>query len=248
MLKRTKLNSNMTKPFKTIAFAFSWIFLSVGVILTGIAGWYFMGIIPNSGIATFIGPNQTTQNELEYIQTTAVLSDFPHTVTPRGEVKGVNSIIEVADSRAAIITRFLARYDSPLTPHHYYGQKLVEIADTYNLDFRLLPAIMMQESNLCKHIPEGTHNCLGFGIHSRGTLGFDSYEAGFERAAREIKANYIDIGLTTPEQIMRKYTPSSQGSWANSVNQWMAEMRYDDRELGRTKKTNADVLEFVDQE
>jgi hypothetical protein len=44
---------------------------------------------------------------------------------------------------------------------------------------------------------------------------------------------------------MKKYTPSSDGSWANSVNQWMAEMRYNDRELGRTLKEDANVLEFA---
>jgi hypothetical protein len=232
---------------KKLILAFSWIFLSVGVILTGIAGWYFLELLPNqSSSMAFIGPNNTSDHDSDYFANTAVLSDFQTQFPQDGEVKGVNSIIEAEDSRPAIVSRFLARHDSPLTPHHYYGKKLVEIADKYNLDFRLLPAIMMQESNLCKRIPEGTNNCLGFGIHSRGTLGFDTYEAGFERAAREIKANYVDIGLTTPEQIMRKYTPSSQGSWANSVNQWMAEMRYDDRDLGRTQKTNADVLEFVE--
>jgi hypothetical protein len=231
---------------KKIILAFSWIFLSVGVILTGIAGFIFIDLIPNSNSSlSYIGPNHD-QNQNDYFEFTPVLSDFSLPSSQGGEVKGVNSIIEVEDSRPAIVTRFLERHNSPLIPHHYYGAKLVEIADQYNLDFRLLPAIMMQESNLCKKIPEGTHNCLGFGIHERGTLGFDSYEAGFERAAREIKANYIDIGLTTPEEIMTKYTPSSKGSWANSVNQWMAEMRYDDRDLGRTKKTNADVLEFVE--
>ncbi len=143
-----------------------------------------------------------------------------------GKVQGVETIIET---------------------HNEYGAKIVEIADRYNVDFRLLPAIAMQESNLCKKIPEGSFNCLGFGIHERGTLGFESYEANFERAAREIKKNYIDIGLTTPAEIMSKYTPSSNGSWAESVNQWMAEMRYDDRQMGKTNKTNADVLEFTQQ-
>lgn len=235
---------------KKIFLACAWFFLSVGVILTGIAGLYFVELLPEESqnlVVSNVFFNSEAKEEFD--QTTApVLSDLPMNLDAQGEVKGVSSIIEVEDARAVIVARFLERHSSPLTPHDYYGKKLVEIADTYNLDFRLLPAIMMQESNLCKKIPEGTHNCLGFGIHSRGTLGFDSYEAGFERAAREIKANYVDIGLTTPEEIMRKYTPSSKGSWANSVNQWMAEMRYDDRELGRSQKTNADVLEFVKPE
>lgn len=217
--------------------AFAWVFLSIGVILTGTAYFYSLKLIPEFSL-NFGGRGAETELA---IATHAENSWFDLD----GEVQGVTSIVEIGDSRPTIVARFLERYDSPLKPHDYYGQKLVEIADRYNLDFRLLPAIMMQESNLCKNIPEGTHNCLGFGIHSRGTLGFDSYEAGFERAAREIKANYVDIGLTTPTEIQTKYTPSSQGSWANSVNQWMAEMRFDDRQLGRTQKTNADVLEFT---
>ena len=164
-----------------------------------------------------------------------------------GKVQGVETIIETQDARPQIVANFLERHDSPITPYNEYGAKIVEIADRYNVDFRLLPALAMQESNLCKKIPEGSFNCLGFGIHERGTLGFESYEANFERAAREIKKNYIDIGLTTPAEIMSKYTPSSNGSWAESVNQWMAEMRYDDRQMGKTNKTNADVLEFTQQ-
>jgi hypothetical protein len=103
----------------------------------------------------------------------------------------------------------------------------------------------MQESNLCKTAPADTFNCLGFGIHKRGTLAFPSYEANFERAGKELKANYIDKGLTTPEQIMRKYTPSSNGSWADSVNQWMAEMRFDDRQAGQANEADANVMEFA---
>jgi hypothetical protein len=150
------------------------------------------------------------------------------------------------DARPQIVANFLKRYQSPLQPYDEYGQKLVEIADRYGIDFRLLPAIAMQESNLCKSTnPGAPHNCLGFGIHKSGTLDFDSYEDGFDRAGRELKTFYIDQGLTTVELIESKYTPSSNGSWANSVNQWMAEMRYDDRQLGREMKTNADVSEFA---
>lgn len=160
---------------------------------------------------------------------------------------GTRSDIETADARIDIIANFLRRHDSPLEPPEYYGQVLVETADRYNLDYRLLPAIMMQESNLCKSAPEGSYNCLGFGIHKRGTLGFESYEAGFDRAAREIKERYIDIGLTTPEDIQKKYTPSSNGSWAFSVNQWIVEMEHDDRQLAREERRNNDLLEYTNQ-
>lgn len=165
--------------------------------------------------------------------------------TSPGEVKGISSEVEIADARPEIVAKFLERHSSPMRPYDEHGTMLVEIADRYDLDYRLLPAIAMQESNLCKKIPENSFNCLGFGVHSRGTLRFESYEQGFDRAAKTLKEKYIDIGLTTPEQIMTKYTPHSNGSWANSVNQWIAEMEYDSRELGRELKSDADLTEYV---
>lgn len=221
---------------KKLFLVFSWMFTSVGLILSAIAGYHYWFL-------------QKTPSSLPPTPEVSFLA--PQTLPPtdeEGEIQGVTTLVETEDARAEIVANFLERYDSPLKPHDYFGKKFVEIADRYNLDFRLLPAIAMQESNLCKKTPPGTHNCLGFGIHERGTLGFDSYEAGFERAAREIKANYVDIGLTTPQEIMTKYTPSSNGSWAESVNQWMAEMRYDDRSSGRELKTDANVLEFTEPE
>jgi hypothetical protein len=225
---------------KTKKLILPWFFLSVGLILTSVAGF---------NLVYRQDSQETVAKEEELIApiTIAAANEPITDTTEQGTVKGVSTIVEIDDSRPTIVANFLERHNSPMKPYDEHGQMLVEIADTYNIDFRLLPAIAMQESNLCKVIPEGTYNCLGFGIHSRGTLGFESYEAGFTRAAREIKANYIDIGLTTPEKIMTKYTPSSNGSWAASVNQWMAEMRYDDRQLGRELKTNADVLEFIEE-
>jgi hypothetical protein len=164
------------------------------------------------------------------------------------QIDGIETALEIEDARPQIVANFLTRYNSPLEPADHYGKMIVDISDKYGIDFRLLPAIAMQESGLCKAIPPGSHNCLGFGIHSRGTLGFESYEAAFDRAARELKKNYIDQGRTTPEEIMKKYTPSSNGSWAASVNQWMAEMRYDDRQMGRElKQSGANVLEFAEE-
>lgn len=154
---------------------------------------------------------------------------------------GIKSLVETQDSRIDIIASFLERHTSPLKPYDYFGRFIVETSDRYEVDYRLIPAIMMQESNLCERIPPGSHNCLGFGIHERGTLTFDSYEESIDRATRELKQNYIDLGLTTPEKIMTKYTPSSNGSWANAVNQFIAEMEYNDRGKGREATGDADL-------
>lgn len=156
---------------------------------------------------------------------------------------------EAADARVSLVHDFLERHNSPILEEDpEFAQFLVDLADEHTMDFRLLPAIAMQESNLCKVIPAGSHNCLGLGVHSRGTWGFETYRDNFAAAARILKNNYIDIGLTTTEEIESKYNPTSanrDGSWASSVNQWMAEMRYNDRQLGRELKTDADLLEFL---
>lgn len=218
---------------KKLFFAYAWLLLTVGIMLTSIAG-YYVYLMPKKQVA------QAQPKHEEAILSTATAS--------QDENPGVKSIIETQDARAIIVTNFLKRYKSPLQPYEYYGQLFVNLADKYEFDFRLLPAIAMQESNLCKNIPPNSYNCLGFGIHERGTLTFKSFDANFERAARELKMYYIDEGLTTPQQIMKKYTPGSNGSWADSVNQWMTEMRYNDRQLGKQINEDNSVLEFIPQD
>jgi len=126
-----------------------------------------------------------------------------------------------ADAREEILRQYLTDNNSPLAP---YVKKIIEESDKNDLDFRLIVAISRQESNLCKIIPPETYNCWGWGIHSKGTLGFTSYEEGIEIVSKGIKENYIDKGFRTIEDIMSKYTPLSNGSWAMGVNQFMGEM------------------------
>ena len=133
----------------------------------------------------------------------------------------ISGAVLAADARGEIIKDYLINYNSPLVPYAYL---IVNTADKYNLDFRLITAIAQQESNLCKNYPQGTYNCWGWGIHSQGTLGFSSFEQGIEEVSKGLKDNYIDQGYITPETIMTKYTPLSNGSWANGVNKFLSEM------------------------
>lgn len=135
-----------------------------------------------------------------------------------GEVKGAAT---AADGRVEIIRQYLEGYKSPLLP---YAQNLVDTAEIYGLDFRLLVAIAQQESNLCKKIPDGSYNCWGWGVHSRGTLKFTGFEEAIEAVAKGIREEYVDKGYTTPEEIMAKYTPLSPGTWAAGVHQFLEEM------------------------
>jgi hypothetical protein len=133
----------------------------------------------------------------------------------------VTDTIGSSDARPEIVRKYLDRYNSPLSP---YSNLIVETADKYSLDFRLLPAIAQQESNLCKIIPPGGYNCWGWGITGTSTLGFDSFDHGIEIVSEGLRRLYLDKGYKTVEEIMSKYTPSSNGSWAHGVSQFMAEM------------------------
>lgn len=133
----------------------------------------------------------------------------------------VGGAATAADARVEIVRQYLERYNSPLVPLSSY---LVETADRYDLDFRLLPAIAQQESNLCKIIPPQTYNCWGWGIHSRGTLGFSSYNDAIDAVAKGLREEYLNKGYGTIEEIMSKYTPLSNGSWAFGVNKFMSDM------------------------
>ena len=42
--------------------------------------------------------------------------------------------------------------------------------------------------------------------------------------AEYLKREYFDKGLNTPELIMKKYCPNSNGSWALGVQQFIDEM------------------------
>jgi len=133
----------------------------------------------------------------------------------------ISGSVTVGDARPEIIRQYLEDYNSPLSP---YADALVSASDIYELDYRLLTAIAQQESNLCKIIPPDSHNCWGWGIHSEGTLGFDSYENAIFTVSKGLKENYIDKGYNSPEEIMSKYTPLSNGSWAYGVNKFMSDL------------------------
>lgn len=137
---------------------------------------------------------------------------------PIGEVQGVAT---VADARVEIIRQYLEKYNSPLVD---FAHEIVSASEKNGLDFRLLVAIAQQESNLCKKIPSDSFNCWGWGVHSRGTLRFSDYPEAVQTVAEGLKEDYIDRGYTTPEDIMRKYTPLSPGTWAAGVQQFLEEM------------------------
>lgn len=125
----------------------------------------------------------------------------------------IDTGVKLADGRAANLQRFLRSINSPLFE---YADIIVEEADKYGYDYRVLVAIAMQESTACKRIPPDSYNCWGWGIYGDTVTRFDSYDDAIRTVSAGIKDQYIDKGLITTEDIMRKYTPSSE-TWASAV-------------------------------
>lgn len=162
----------------------------------------------------------------EKIITKSLSKNFVVVASENSEDRWINKE-EVADkvitddARPLLIKRYLEKYDSPLAP---YSDLIFKLSETYGYEYYWIVAIAQQESNLCKKIPENSYNCWGYGIHKSGTLKFDNYELAIQSYAEYLKRVYFDKGLNTPELIMKKYCPSSNGSWALGVGQFIKDI------------------------
>ncbi|OGE41625.1 hypothetical protein A3A45_00915 [Candidatus Daviesbacteria bacterium RIFCSPLOWO2_01_FULL_36_8] len=147
-----------------------------------------------------------------------------YTALPKDDIE-VSSSIGLKDARAKIIEDFFKGHKAPLSK---YGDIFITVADKYKLDYRLLPAIAMQESNGGKKIITDSFNPFGYGIYGKLVTRFGTWEEGIERVGRALREDYLDAGLKNPVQIMAKYTPPSLaigGTWAKGVNSFMEDLR-----------------------
>ncbi len=131
---------------------------------------------------------------------------------------GYQTNAQLTDGRVANLKQFFRKYNSPL---YDKADIIVKTSDKYNFDYRLLPAIAMQESGLCQTIPSDSYNCWGWGIYGDKVARFSSYDEAIDAVGNGIREEYINKGLVTATMIMEKYTPSSNGSWARAVNTFM---------------------------
>lgn len=133
--------------------------------------------------------------------------------------------IEHVDARAKIVENFFTDYQSPLANHSNF---FIQVADKYNLDWRLLPAIAMQESNGGKRVIKNSYNPFGYGIYGTLVTKFQGWDEAIERVGKALREDYLNHGLKNPLQIMAKYTPPSKeknGAWATGVSSFMAELQ-----------------------
>lgn len=126
--------------------------------------------------------------------------------------------VELSDARVQALEDFFAKYNSPLVGH---AKTIVSEADKYNIDYRLLPAIAMQESTLCKRMIKNSYNCWGYGIYDGKVIRFTSYDQAIQTITKTLAHKYVQKGFVDPEEIVQKYTPSDTGRWPQVVNMMM---------------------------
>lgn len=177
----------------------------------------FFAITPVLIAASILYSTHRKTLQQEVFQAVTPLPHIAYAALPDAQTN-FNQEIDKDDARTEIVRQFLSRYDSPLEP---YAHDIVFLADFYGIDFRLIPAIAMQESNLCKRVPKDSNNCWGWGIYGDKVIRFEDYREGIETVTKSLAKNYKKQGLAHPQDIMKKYTPSSNGSWAKGVNYFM---------------------------
>lgn len=134
----------------------------------------------------------------------------------------IKTALASEDARTLVIERYMRRWSSPMLPYVHY---LIDVSDTHGVDPYLVVAIAQQESNLGKLMPPSCHNAWGWGIHSEGTLCFDTWEEGINTFVSGLADNYLSYGLQTPEEIMSKYVPHSPGgAWAKGVTIFLSQL------------------------
>jgi hypothetical protein len=132
----------------------------------------------------------------------------------------VNSM-PVIDNRELILSRYLAIHDSPV---QNYAANFIEAADSFNLDWRFVVAIAGLESTFCKHIPQNSYNCWGWGIPTGANDGihFYSFNDGIYQVSAGLRNNYFTSGLFSVNQIGKIYAASP--TWAYRVKSIMTDI------------------------
>lgn len=185
--------------------------------------WFFstLALLATSISFLYIRTKNFGQGLVSSAQVVSQSSPYELFTAIPAQVGGLTNSVATGDARPLILKNFLETNKSPLTP---YTELLVQTADKYGLDFRLIPAIAMVESTGGKVMPADSHNAWGF---ANGATRFSSWEAAIEKVAQTLKEDYVDKGLATPELIMPKYAPpsvSKGGPWAKGVNFFFSEL------------------------
>lgn len=175
-------------------------------------------------ISLFILSNYYPKSARNPLSSIAGVSD----ILFKPSITAVSILSPREDFRKNALRKFFTFYKSPLVDHL---DVLIREADANGIDYALIPAIAMQESQGCKAIPDDSYNCWGFGIYGKTVTRFQSYDDAIIQVAKTIKETYIKGGLTNPTLLEDRWAPQSRGLWSYSVNFFISKLREYEKNL-----------------
>lgn len=146
-----------------------------------------------------------------------------HITAAAGSAQILGTSVIAGDAREMLLEAFLKKFASPMTP---YAGLIVKEADAKGIDFRLVVAIAMCESNLGKKMPnKDEFNAWGIAVYTGQNQGkaFDSWPHAIGWVSQYIKTKYYDRGITTLKDIGAIWAPPSVqngDSWSNCVERF----------------------------
>ena len=133
--------------------------------------------------------------------------------------------------RVEVLEKFFEKYNSPLAGS---AATFITVADKYDMDYRLLPAISCLESGCGRVLIPDTYNAWGWGIYGDNYISFESWDNGIEEVGKGIYKGYVLKGLDTPAKMAPVYTPPRPQHWLNGVSHFMSQMDDVSNELADT--------------
>ena len=128
----------------------------------------------------------------------------------------VATVVATKDNRAERLESYFAANSSPFVGK---AENFVAVADKYDIDWTLLPAIAKLESQLGKQIPAFSFNPYGW---NNGNYRFGNWENANEVVANGLRTRYAPTGEITPARIGRMYAASP--TWTLRVAKYQLEI------------------------
>lgn len=115
-------------------------------------------------------------------------------------------------NRIARVRDFYARWNAPLGAH---AETIVDAAERWGIDWRLVPAISIVESS-------GGRYCFRpYNAYGWGKAGYSSFDESIEAVTRGLSTGYR---TSNPHAIGPKYNPVTPTEWSNKVAGLMSQL------------------------
>lgn len=140
-----------------------------------------------------------------------------HSASSAALAPQVQPVKQAEDNRVVALKNVFKRYNSPLAP---YAKDYVSMADKYDVDWKLLPAISGLESSFGRFLMPNSHNGYGWG---GGHIYFKDWPEGIEVINKTLRKNYMEKwNAQTVWEIGPIYAESP--TWAVRVDKFMNEI------------------------